>query len=265
LLWIAPGTPALGHGPIDDTLRRTTRDLAERPLDANLWLQRAELHRVHGDVEAAAKDLERASALAPEQLELDYHRGRQLLDRNEFELAEKAFARFLQKVPDHVAGHSLHAEALLGIGRRREAADALARAISIRPSSGLYLARARTLADAGEAEMALRTLDRAAETLGPVPSLGHYAIDLELAESRFDAALNRLDRLHAGATRRDSWLMERATILERAGRSEQAHASYTAVLAVISDLPSSRRSAPATLSLESLAREGVARLSKEGE
>jgi tetratricopeptide (TPR) repeat protein len=257
----AAATSAVGHGPLDESLRRASRDLGERPLDANLWARRAELRRVHGDFAAAQEDLDRAAALAPELLELDYYRGRLLLDRERFGSAEAAFTRFLRRVPDHVAAHSLHAEVLLGLGRQREAADAYARALRLRPNAGLYLARARTLAGAGEADEALASLDRASATLGPVPSLGLYAIELELAERRFDAALARLERLHAGSARRDDWLVSRAAILERAGRTGEARASYGEALAAVAALAPSRRRAPATRSLETRARDGLARLS----
>jgi tetratricopeptide (TPR) repeat protein len=260
LLWLGSGTIAFGHSPLDETIAQVTRDLSARPLDADLWARRAELHRVHGDFEAAEADLDRAAELAPELIELDFYRGRLLLDRERFGPAEEVFARFLRRAPDHVAAHSLRAEALLRLGQPRKAADAYARALRIRPSAGLYLARARTLAGAGESKEALATLDRAAETLGPVPSLELYAIDLELAERRFDAALARLDRLHAGAARKDDWLVGRADILERAGRTNEARTSYREALAVVAELPPSRRRAPATQALEARARDGLARL-----
>jgi tetratricopeptide (TPR) repeat protein len=265
LLALAIGPAALAHGPLDASIAQTTRELAERPVDADLWARRAELHRVHGDLAAAEEDLARAAAIAPGLLELDLYRGRLALDAGRFELAEQAFARFLTRSPGSVAAHAQRAEALLRLGRLREAADAYASALRIRPGAGLYLAHARTLTLAGDADGALVTLDQAVSTLGPVYSLERYAIDLELAAQRYDAALERLDRLHAGAARRDGWLVERAEILARAGRSREARVSYAEARVALEELPPSRRGAVATHALEVRLREGLARLPAAGE
>ena len=158
-----------------------------------------------------------------------------------------------------------HAETLAELGRSRAAADAYARVIELAPRAGpeIFLARVRALAAGGDASLAeaLRALDEAEARLGPVPALAQEGVALELRAGRTDAALARLERASAPARRGESWLVQRAEILERAGRSQEAASEYAAALASLDRLPPTRRATPASLTLAARAREGIARLS----
>jgi predicted RNA polymerase sigma factor len=136
--------------------------------------------------------------------------------------------------------------------------------LELAPGAGpdLHLARVRALAAGGDATLgeALRALDEAEADLGPVPALAQEGLALELRAGRTDAALARLDRLSARTRHREGWLVQRAEILERAGRSEQAKSAYSAALASLDSLPPTRRATPAAVTLAARAREGLERL-----
>ena len=58
--------------------------------------------------------------------------------------------------------------------------------------------------------------------LGEPVTLQLFAVDLEVQRERWDAALERIDRIAARSARQETWLLRRGEILEQAGRSEAA-------------------------------------------
>ena len=96
---------------------------------------------------------------------------------------------------------------------------------------------------------ALRGLDRAREQLGLSTPLELYAVDLELSEGRFDAALMRLARIEAHAKRKAPWRLRRGRILERAGRIEEARVALRSALEELQRPRQGRRSAAANQKL----------------
>lgn len=255
---------ALGHGDAEARLARLNERLARTPADCDLLTRRAWLHHETGHLDLALADLDRAKQIAPDRLLLDWMRSRVLLDAGRFAEAEVLLRGFLSHQPDHARAHAAHARALAGLQRYDEAARAFGRAIEHDGVANpeLYLDQARMLvaADLGDPTRALGVLDEARQVFGPLPALEGEALELEVRARRFDAALLRVDRLAAGATRRESWLLRRAEILERAGRGEEAADAYQASLAEVAALGDQRRATPFVQLLEERARRGLARL-----
>jgi len=125
----------------------------------------------------------------------------------------------------------------------------------------MYIERAQTLAAAGIEfrDEALRGLDEGMEKLGPLITLQLAALDLELAQKRYDRALARLERIAAGSPRKETWLARRGEIMEQAGRKTEAHESYAAALAAIETLPPHRRRVKATTEMETRLRAALRR------
>jgi hypothetical protein len=92
----------------------------------------------------------------------------------------------------------------------------------------VYIERAAAQAGAGGAglEDAIRGLDTGIARLGPVVTLELAAADMEVLLGRYDAALSRIDRVAAQSGRKEPWLARTGAILEKAGRSEEALATY---------------------------------------
>jgi tetratricopeptide (TPR) repeat protein len=261
--------PAAAHESEGEALARLELALAVAPRDAELWRRRAALERARGEIDLSGADLERACALGLAPALAEQERGALARAAGRPADAERHLRRARELAPGNAATLAAHAEALAGLGRWREAADAYARAIRLAPQAGpdLHLARARALAAGGDATLgeALRALDEAEAELGPIPALVQEGALLELRAGRSDAALARLGRLPPPTRRRERWLVQRAEILERAGRPEQAIAEYAAALASIEALAPARRSTPAAVTLAARAREGIGRLSRPAE
>ncbi len=138
-------------------------------------------------------------------------------------------------------------------------------AIAIAPTPDAYLERAQTLvaADDGQIENALSGLDEALSAFGPVVPLTELAIELELKQGNYDAALMRLADIAAITPRQDVWLARSAEILEQAGRLDEAQMAYEDALAALDILPSHRRNTRASMATEDRIRASLDRLSTE--
>jgi tetratricopeptide (TPR) repeat protein len=260
---------AVAHPEIELQIAELDREIAAHPGQAELYLRRGELHRIHQSWAEAEADFATARSAAPDLAVVDFHLGRMLLDAGRVAEAKETLDRFLAREPAHVEGLATRAQALAELGRHRAAAEDLTRAIAAVPESGrpkpsYYLDRARALERTGQLDEAVRGLDEGLLRLGQPVTLQLYAIELDLARDRYDAALARLDRIAAASERQESWLVRRAEILERAGRGEAAKQAYSDALAVIHALPAGRRSNRAVRRLEESATAALARLAASG-
>ncbi|MHC4800175.1 MAG: tetratricopeptide repeat protein, partial [Planctomycetota bacterium] len=187
------------------------KQIQNNPENAQLYLERGELHRQHGDWDAAFVDFQRAEELAPKLTEIDLARGRMLLDAGWLKSARFMLTRFLNKKPDHAQGHRYHAHTLAKLGEHLAAAAEYTRAITLTSPTDpeLYIWRAQNLADAGNSYIkeAISGLDKGMQKFGkPLLTLQLAAIELELKRKNYDAALKRLETLTAQSHRKESWL-----------------------------------------------------------
>jgi len=262
LLWHLAILTGFSHGDIHEQIDALTRQIAEHPDNASLLLKRADLHRVHGESAEALKDLDRVSNMDPTLKTVDLVRGKVLLDSNQPALAQAALDRFLARVPNHVDGLVTRAQVRIKLGENARAIADFSQAIanSPRPDPQLYLDRASLLRNMKQPRFdeALRGLEEGIAKLGPLVTLELPAIELEVLQNKYDAALQRLDRLAGGASRKETWLVRRAEILIKAGRFGEARQTFTAALKAIQTLPDELRNKPATRDLEARVRTALA-------
>lgn len=261
--------PAAAHGTLADRLAAFDAVIARRPDDPAPWLARAALLREEGEPNRALLDLGRAAALGAEPRALERERGLTLLAAGHAAEAAATLARTLERDPTDAVARAARARALALLACPREAAAEYARALTDAPSAAAApdwaLARGRALASGRKPDLdaAIRALDEGRALLGPLVVLEREAMALELRAGRMDAALARLDRISALSQRHERWLVERAEILERAGRREPALEAYAAALGEIDRLEPDRHATPAVQKLASSASAGVARLAAE--
>ncbi len=263
---LALSPPVRGHVALDRQIADLDARIAARPADATLYLKRGEVHRSRSDWQAAAADYRRAHELDPALEVADFYLGRMLYEAGRPSEAIPSLDRFLAKHPDHPGALAARARGRARLGRNLEAAEDYSRAIAghgpVRPADpDLYIERARALVAAPEPRLAeaLDGLEEGMAALGPLVSLGLYAIDLEMRLGSFDAALARINRLAALSTRKESYLVKRGAVLEAAGRNDEARRAYALALEAIASLPEGRRAARAVDDLAARARAGLAR------
>lgn len=247
-------TTTHAHGPLDRQIESITAEIEGHPFDADLYWRRGELHRLDREWKAASSDYDRALGLDPEFDAV--HLGYALLwmDTNRPAEALSAIDRYLSRRPHHAEALFLRGRALAELGRTTEAVRSMDRAIeeSRSPTPEQYIERARVCAFGGidHLQAALEGLDQGIDRLGPVVSLELYAVDLEQALGRYDAALLRLEDLADQYSRRESLLARRGEILEAAGRDLESQAAYTEALLALEELPAGARNTKETRELE---------------
>src|SRR5687768_4017628 len=114
---------AFGHADIEEQIVEVTKRIREEPGNAALYLKRGELHRMHMNWQEAEADFDRAAKLDPKMTTVELARGNMFLDSGRIEHAKAAFDRFLEKFPDHANAHVLRAQALVKLGKHKEAVE----------------------------------------------------------------------------------------------------------------------------------------------
>ena len=225
------------HGDLHERIDQVTRQIAETPGDARLYLTRAELYKDHGDLDSALKDCDSAAAKDPALGKTDLLRADTLLLASKPQAAVDAASRFLTGHPSSGEAFLIRARALSMLELPAEAAPAYSEAIAHMsdPQPEYYLERARALTRSGGD--ALASLEEGIAKLGPAVTLQMAALDLEVGSRKFAAALQRVDRLIATSERKENWLARKGDILVEAGRTPDAKLAYADALAAVAALP----------------------------
>jgi len=252
--FLSAASAAWSHGDVHLQIADLTAQIEQSPRNADLYVRRGELYRVGQHWDHAQADYDRASRLDPGLAVLDFLKGRLYLEADWPHSAKAALDRYLLVQTNHVEALITRARVLNKLEQRLDSAKDYMEAIRFctEPRPELFIERAQVLAAAGTNHFkeALQGLDQGMEKLGPLVTLQLYAIDLEIKQSRFDAALTRLDKIAAQSPRKETWLARRGEILKQAGRLAQARQTFRDALAAMDKLPPSRRNVPAMLELE---------------
>lgn len=253
----------LAHGELYESIVTLSKRLVQEPENAELYVRRSNLYREHRSWRAAQEDFERAAQLDPELYAVDLLRGLTWFEAGRPALAKPALDRFLAREPQHGEALMTRARVLAALSDAQAAAADFTQVIAIEPTPDAYLERAQALvaADDGQIEEALRDLDESHDTLGPLVTLAQLAIELEFKRAHYNAALTRLDEIAATTARQDTWLAQRAEILEQAGHLDEARKAYEDALAALDTLPRHRRNTRASAALEDRVHAALARLS----
>jgi tetratricopeptide (TPR) repeat protein len=260
LLLSAVPLRAAAHGDLHQQIVALTAKLREQPANALLYHKRGELHRAHGEYRAAFADYERAEKLDPELHVVHLSRGRALAETRRFAEAKQSLTRFLQVQPEHAEAHLLRGRAHASLGEREQAEADFQRTIAetSEPTPDQFVERAENLDAAGRPADALRVLEEGLQKLPGLVVLQLAAMELELKLMRFDAALSRVNGLLAQAPRKEALQAQKADILERAGRGQDARVAREEALATIAGLPDAKRKLVSTKTLEQELRNALA-------
>ena len=241
-----------GHGELELRIAAISRQIATNDTNASLFLERADLHRLHLDWPAASVDLDRARALAPDLVTVGLARARLLRDSGRPTEAREAFDDYLRRAP-------IDGVALVERARMRAEANELKPALAdydralsfvVDPLPEYYLERAELAVRLGDREVAIRGLDEGQKRLGVIVTLQSRAVELELERKDYDAALRRLETIIARANRRELWLEKKGMILRQAGRHAEATAAFQASAQAIAKLPARLQTTPIMESLK---------------
>lgn len=228
------------------TLEQLDEHLAKAPDDPELLRQKADLFLSTGNPDLARPAVDRLLALDsknPENLLLDARACRAKKDT-----ATRIKAAELVKAhPKFTPGWVFLAQVEEEKGRHKEAIVAMRQALdlSAKPSPTDVLTCAGWMEKRGDKAGAIAVLDQGLAKLGVLTGLHQKAIELELSTARYDSALRRVDTLTARFRPSVALSLQRADILESAGRFKEAAASCDSALALLDAMPASRKTGTA--------------------
>jgi tetratricopeptide (TPR) repeat protein len=260
---------ACAHGDLHGQIESVSAQIEKDPQNADLYLRRGELHRLHSEFPKAAADFDKAAALHPDWPQAEIAKSRLALTTGEFEVAAAGMDRLLPKHPEYPEGWLIRARARTRLGDYAGAAKDYSEIVERvdRPEPDVFLERAAALTASGgdQVDNALRGLEEGLTKLGPVITLDLAALDLELKLKRTEEALRRIDRLAAGSRRQETWLSRRGEILAQAGRTDEARAAFGKALEAIAALPKHIQATQATTELRQRITASIVKLDGKAE
>ncbi len=248
-----------GHGAYHDVVAVLSAELRQNPNDAALRYKLAEAHAGHEDWRACNQEIKRVERLAPGIYPTNFLRGLALHIVGREEEAKKMLDTFLAGSPRHVDALATRGKVLVKLGRPSEAAADLQQAVDLSPVPlpEIIVELAICYAQIGKNDEAGKTIDAGVEAAGEVPSLLLCALDIETKAGAWDDALRRIDALQKTAPRPERWMAERAAILTKAGRADEARVTWVALRDHLLSLPNLDRGTPLNMELLKQSREAL--------
>jgi tetratricopeptide (TPR) repeat protein len=245
--------PLFAHDEPYHRIDEITIEIEYNPDNLDLYIERGELYRLTSQLDLALSDFDQLALLDPDHETVNFHCGRLLFEAGQHQPARIALDQFLSVYPDDLQGLMVRARVLRKLKQPLLAVQDYSHALSLvsYPTPVLIIEQAEALVEVGESyvDLAIQSLDDAIQKHGPLILLESCAIELELGHYHYDAALARIDRLLQGTTRKERWLVRRGEILEKAGRIEEARATYEDALKALASLPNRLQQIPASQSL----------------
>lgn len=248
------GEIAWGHGDEHEVIVVLSRQIQAEPEMAQWRVERAGLYARHGDFQLALADLQQAEALDAGLEVVKALRGRVFYQMGRPVEARALQETYLHSHPDHVQVRLELCDTLLALGEAGIAMselDALITA-SEQPSPDVVARRLELCEQQGPhgVEAALTWLTEFLQH-HPLTVFEETALRYELKLGRTTAALQRLDKLIAGAARPEAWLLQKAEVLAAQGQTEATHATARSAMAAWERLPEGQRTSRAGVALRS--------------
>ena len=261
---ITGAAPVAAHGTFEERSEIVNEELSENPDDARLHLKRGDLLRQDERYQEALVEYEKARKLRSDLIEIELALGLLFADWKQPKRALHHLDHFLDHRPRHVHARIVRAECLEALDRIKEAAQEVHLAVSQseRLTPDLILAEVRLLRMLGEFEKAIDLLNLGHQRLGNVAVLDQAAVDVDIERGEIKSALGRLDLLAKTTPPRERWLVRKATLLEGAGRIDEARATWLAAKKAIDARPGHRRAVPALQTLSETIDTALERLRK---
>ncbi|MCC6750869.1 MAG: tetratricopeptide repeat protein [Deltaproteobacteria bacterium] len=209
---------AFAHRALPAQLRALNQAILRRPRDVRLRLDRAFLYGRMGEHAHALEDLARARRLAPKDREVDLATAECYAGMGRTREAEQALARFFQRGLGTGRAFALRARLHATAGRRKEAVADYDRAIPLAPQPELYVERGRLQEAQGELAAAAAGYAEGLRRLGGAVVLRLALVRVEVARGGFGRARALVEEVLKSVPVRADWLLRRAAIAEAEGQ-----------------------------------------------
>jgi tetratricopeptide (TPR) repeat protein len=251
------------HPDLIEQIDHLSTEIKQAPGNPTIYLQRAEVYRQHAQYVEALADVDNASRAKADVSVLHLARCKIYADSGKHLEAVKEADALLVLVPHHPETLALRAKAKVYLGQTNEALADYSLAISNFPHAepDLVLERMRLQIASGKTAEAVAGLDEGLKRIGPAIQLQTAAIECERAAKNWEGALVRLETIIARMPIKEPWLLQRAELLEEAGRKPEAKSAYNQVVEGIEGYPTGRKALVVNRELAERARLGLQRVS----
>jgi tetratricopeptide (TPR) repeat protein len=243
LMWAAASAPSIAHDDNSVEIQKLTAKITASAGDAQLFLRRAEMHRLSRHWHAALADYRQAAKLDPELALVDLALATMWTDFGKPRVAIPLLDRYLLRCPTSSGGYAERARAKRMLKQWAAAAADSAEVFkhTPEPDPEVFAEWAAILIDGGDQVQALDVLNQGISSLGRVVSLDMKALELEESMALYGAALRRVDGMLAAPGRKDSLMLRKSTILVAAGRKDEARDCVALARREFTNLAESRR------------------------
>jgi tetratricopeptide (TPR) repeat protein len=230
---------APAHEDLLGRIAALTEQMRTNGASDELIFLRAELCRAHQDWESALRDYNAVSKGWTNSLPVEFGRAQALAGAGRLMESRAAFDRLIQGNPANAAALLGRARVLARLDQAPQAIADYSRAFTnqANPHPEDFLDRARLQAAENGPAAAARGLDEGLARLGWTLTLQQAAMDYDQAGGDNASALARLETIIARANRKESWLVLKGEILQKAGRTAEARDAMQTALKAIGDLP----------------------------
>lgn len=251
------------HPDLIEQIDRLSTEIKSAPANSTLYLQRAEVYRQHAEFTAALADVDSAHKAKADSSLLHLARCRIYTENNKPIEAVKEADALLATLPNHPEALALRARARVALRQTNEALADYSLAISNypHPEPDLVLERMRLQLAAGKTGDAVAGLDQVLKRIGPALQLQTAAIECQRIAQNYDNALHRLEEILCRMPVKEPWILQRAEILEDAGRKSEALAAYNEVIAGLKRYAPNRQAMLFNRELAERAQAGLKRAS----
>ncbi len=206
-------------------------NISRDPSNATLYLERAYRERLDGHLDRALADLDRAAAIAPEDLRVAAERGLVLAALGCDVEAEAELTRFLQRGPPTAPVLAEWARIHARAGRDDAALLGFDAAIALRPDPDLYLERGVLLEKLGRLDDAAAGYRQGLARLSGAVALRSALLRVETSRGKWEDALVLVDEEIRRAPVKTRGYLLKAEILQAAALPAEARAAMDLALA----------------------------------
>ena len=230
---------AVAEDDIIEALEAVNRKLVETPRDPGLLVQRSQLYTLKGQYDLAVADLNQADQVGSLPT-LQYEKAKLFLTAGWNETGLEFANRYVASNPNDYQGYLVRARLLSKLDRLSDAANDYFKVMEKNRETPLDVyvegAKAVSTEDGAYLPQALKMLEQGISRIGPVITLQSAALEAEIRQGSWDAALTRVDKITQQTPRKDTWLAKRGDILVKAGRYDEARKAYQTALEAIEKL-----------------------------
>ncbi len=228
------------HGPVHAQIDSLSKLITQYPDSLNLYFERGIYYQLDEDYERAIADFEKVLIMDKEVYTTYFPLSEIYFETEEYALASKYIDQYIKQFPQHANGQILYAKIHFALGDDDLAIIGFDNAIAIKkdkssPEDFIHLANVWRIQNP---EKAYKVLEEGVQKIGPYVSLQKHLVGLANEHEWYDRSMQIINNILAKASRKEYWLLQKADLLVKQGKYEQAKSHYQNCLSEIEGLKS---------------------------